>query len=167
MCAVFLVFVYFTEIEQNVSLKFGPHLLGSDTRNFRASDDLVTGVTPPVFVNDGDWNLKNYTVLNNSSKINTAYVKKIDLAVIFCNALLKPSLKLNFQKMIHSLIKNCHKNVSIHFHLIADPDSWEVAKYLIFNEASSYQLDVQVNNFAMCLTKHYSSFIIINFSAAY
>lgn len=140
LSALFLVCVYFNEIERNVGLRLGPHLLGSKFRNLQSSDDSVTGVTPRMLIKSTNNSSPTYTSINQNLS-----VRKIDLAVIFCNAHLKPALKRNFGKAIRSLLKHCDKNVSLHLHLISDPESWEVAKPLIFNEAAVYQINVQAS----------------------
>jgi len=140
ICAVFLVCIYFNEIERNVGFRLGPHLLGSKLRNLQSSDDSVTGVTPLILNKSTNSSSLTYTSTNQNS-----FVRKIDLAVIFCNGHLKPALKRNFGKAIRSLLKHCNKNVSLHFHLVTDTGSWEVAKPIIFNEATIYQVNVQAS----------------------
>ena len=69
----------------------------------------------------------------------------IHLAVIFCNAGQQAALERNFRKMLHSLLANTSPDlVSLHFHLITDPDSWEAAKDVIHQESLNAKMTVQV-----------------------
>ena len=145
-CAVFLVCVYYNQIEENVVSRLGPRLLGSKLRNLQSSDgDPVTGVTPLVFIKstnkieEGSHSLPIYVSTDQNLS-----ARKIDLAVIFCNAGSKPALKKSLELVTRSLLKHCNRNITIHFHLITDVDSWQIAKPLIFNEASVYKINVQV-----------------------
>jgi len=146
-CAVFLVCVYYNQIEENVVSRLGPRLLGSKLRNLQSSDgDPVTGVTPLVFIKstnkieEGSHSLPIYVSTDQNLS-----ARKIDLAVIFCNAGSKPALKKSLELVTRSLLKHCNRNITIHFHLITDVDSWQIAKPLIFNEASVYKINVQAS----------------------
>jgi hypothetical protein len=46
--------------------------------------------------------------------------------------------------MTRSLIKLCSKNIALHFHLVTDPSSWEIAKEIIHNESKKTQINIQV-----------------------
>lgn len=152
----FLVCLYYSEIEKNVSRRLGPHLLGSNLRNLRSSEEVspVTGallkVTPSASVQHGEGEYQNnitqlvYHYSANSGNNSLISAEDIHLAVIFCNVGQKAALKWNFKKMSRSLIKHCSNNIVLHLHLVTDPISWEVAKEIIHHEAEKAQLNVQV-----------------------
>lgn len=150
-----LVCLYYSEIEKNVSRRFGPHLLGSNLRNLRSSEEVsaVTGalaqVTPLASVKH-DGNSKNATVplvyhYSVGSKNDSQSSEVIHLAVIFCNAQQKVALKWNFKRMIRSLIKHCHKNTALHIHLVTDAISWEISKEIVHHEAKASKLNIHVS----------------------
>ena len=151
-----LVCLYFSEIEENVSRRFGPHSLGSNLRNLRSSEEIssLTGailkVTPSSFVKDGEREYQNNTaqfVYKHSANIsnsNLLSTETIHLAVIFCNVEQKAALKWNFKKMMRSLIRHCPGETALHFHLVTDLRSWEIAKELIHREIKKTDLNVQV-----------------------
>ncbi len=157
-----LVCLYYNEIEENVSRRFGPHLLGSNLRNLRSSEEIsaVTGaksilkVTPSasVSVQHGEDEYQNntdqlvYKYSANSLNASLSSAETIHLAVIFCNVGQKAALKWNFKKMTRSLIHHCSNKITLHFHLVTDPSSWEIAKEIIHHEAKIIQINVQVSN---------------------
>lgn len=153
----FLVCLYYSEIEENVSRRLGPHLLGSNLRNLQSSEEIsaVTGaktipkVTPSASVQHGEDEYQNKTaqlVYNYSANSlnDRSSAEIIHLAVILCNVGQKAALKWNFKKMTRSLIHHCSKNIALHFHLVTDPTSWETAKEIIHHEAKISKLNVQV-----------------------
>jgi hypothetical protein len=153
----FLVCLYYNEIEKNVSRRFGPHLLGSNLRNLRSSEDIsaltgavLSNVTPSASVQHGD-EYQNNTALAyysaNTKNANVSSTETIHLAVIFCNVEQKAALKWNFKKMTRSLIRHCSNKIALYFHLVTDPSSWEIAKEIIHNESKKTQFNIQVRHF--------------------
>ena len=151
-CGCLLCF-YYSEIEQNVSLR-GLNLRNLRSRNNnelsnRGSSLLLTGnVTPSASVKDQNNTLSvaaaaSQLVYNNSG-VSSTTPETINLAVIFCNVKEKQTLKWNFRKMIKSLIGHSSNNISIHFHLVTDPSSLEIAKEVIHHEADKKRLNIQV-----------------------
>lgn len=148
-CGCLLCF-YYSEIEQNVSLR------GLNLRNLRSRNNnelsnrgLLTGRNVTPSASGGDQN-NTYVataqlVYNNSGVSSTPEAINLDLAVIFCNVKEKQALKWNFRKMIKSLIGHSSKNISIHFHLVTDPSSLEIAKEVIHHEADKKRLNVQIS----------------------
>lgn len=153
----FLVCLYYSEIEKNVSRRFGPRLVGSSLRNLRASEDVfgLTGaflnVTPSASVQHGEVEYQNntssvyYYHSANTKYANLSSAETIHLAVIFCNVGQKAALKWNFKKMTRSLIKHCSNNIALHFHLVTDPSSWEIAKEVIHYESKKTKINIQVS----------------------
>lgn len=155
-CSI-LVCLYYSEIEKNVRHSFGPHLLGSNLRNLRSSEEVsaVSGalinVTPSASVENGEYQnsenatapfIYNFSVVSGNGNISSTEV--IHLAVIFCNAQQKVALKWNFKRMVRSLTKHSHKNIALYIHLVTDPISWEIAKDIIHQEAKISKLNIQV-----------------------
>ena len=171
----FLVCLYYNEIEKNVSRRFGPHLLGSNLRNLRSSEDfsaltgaVLSNVTPSASVQHGDEYQNNTARTYYSAYINNANVSStetIHLAVIFCNVGQKAALKWNFKKMTRSLIKFCSKNVALHFHLVTDPSSWEIAKEIIHSESKKTQINIQVRPYMNLVGDFFMFFFSFQVSA--
>ena len=102
----FLVCLYYNEIEKNVSRRFGPHLLGSNLRNLRSSEDIsaltgaaLSNVTPSASVQHGD-EYQNNTALAyysaNTKNANVSSAETIHLAVIFCTNVICVSILILF-----------------------------------------------------------------------
>ena len=138
-------------------------LRGLNLRNLRSKigradelsgSSLLTGavtpnrnVTPLASVSAVAEN-NNFTTTNTTATllVYNSPPEIIHLAVIFCNVKEKQALKWNFRKMTSSLIGHSFNNISIHFHLVTDPSSLEIAKEIIHHEAYKKRLNVQVIN---------------------
>lgn len=151
-CALLLC-LYYNEIEQNVSLRFGPRSLGPGLRNLRSSEDIssqsgASKVTPSASVQDGDSKFFNGTVQltyqSSARNANLSSAETIHIAAIFYNAPEKSGLKWNFCKMIDSMLQHCSKSYMLHIHLLTDPVSWDIAKAIISDQAEKQELAVQV-----------------------
>lgn len=146
VCALFLC-LYYSEIEKNVSLRFGPRSLGPGLRNLRSSEDVSSGgtkVTPTASVQDGEFLNGTVQLTYQSKNTNISSAEEIHLASIFYNAQEKAGLKWNFRKMIDSLMQHCSKTHMLHIHLLTDPKSWSIARTVIAEHAKRQGLAVQV-----------------------
>lgn len=136
----FLLCFYYAEIEQNVSRRFGP---SGGLRNLRSSDALTgakggSRLTPPTSVRGED----NTTVLVYRIGADKAESPEtIHLSVILCNVGQKAGLEKNFRRMLSSMVRHL-TNESLHFHLVTDKTSWEVAKEVIHEETFRLKKDL-------------------------
>ena len=153
---VLFLCIYIRHIDENVNFKFGARSLdfsdGSNLRNLRSSSGerlTATGVTPTNFSvqsQQGESDKQNTTSFHyRTVNVEDSSLNLINVAFIFCNVGQQPALKLNLQRMLHSLVEHCPGNsTAICFHVVTDSDGWLLVKDMILLEASSYNVAVQV-----------------------